>query len=343
MTKGDDRIKRVTRALQQAGLDALVCTLPANVLLLSGYWPAVGSAVAVATRDGRVAILAPVDERELAGHGWATEERTYHPGSLARLTRPAEAVRDPLAMLLRDVGVYADALGTRMTTPTNRRPMRRCICMGPPAPEAALTPAAESLTRLRSVKLPGEVGQMRLACALAHSAFTSGARRPRPSLGEPELAAAFARPLSVHGLNHAGVERAGGFTYCMSGPNSALAGSAYARTRAREPRAGDLVLVHCNSYVDGYWTDITRTYCLGAPGERQRAIYEAVFAARAAALAAILPRAQASEVDRAARAVLAERGFGKEFIHGLGHNLGFSAISTEFPPHLHLAFSWRSA
>ena len=44
--------------------------------------------------------------------------------------------------------------------------------------------------------------------------------------------------------------------------------------------AGDLVLVHCNSMVDGFWTDVTRTFCLGEPDERQHAMYEAIFAAR---------------------------------------------------------------
>lgn len=95
--------------------------------------------------------------------------------------------------------------------------------------------------------------------------------------------------------------------------------------------------MHCNSYVDGYWTDVTRTYCLGDPDRRQRAMYAAVFEARAAALAAIRPGARAAEVDAAARDVLTTRGFGPLFTHGLGHNVGFSAISTEYPPRLHPA------
>ncbi len=120
----------------------------------------------------------------------------------------------------------------------------------------------------------------------------------------------------------------------MSGEHSALAGGAYARTRDRALRGGDLVLIHCNSYVDGYWTDITRTYMLGAPSPRQREIHEAIFAARAAALAAIRPGARAADVDAAARGVLTERGFGPYFTHPTGHNVGFSAISAESPPRL---------
>ena len=97
---------------------------------------------------------------------------------------------------------------------------------------------------------------------------------------EAEVAARFAAPLSVDGLTYPDVTRAGGFVYCMSGPRSAQAGGAYARSSSRTLNDGDLVLVHCNSYVDGYWTDITRTYCLGEPDERQRAMYAAIEAAR---------------------------------------------------------------
>ena len=70
------RIDRVCRTLEGAGLDALVATLPAHVLLLSGYWPDVRNALAIATRGGRIAIIAPQDEEELAEGGWADEIRS---------------------------------------------------------------------------------------------------------------------------------------------------------------------------------------------------------------------------------------------------------------------------
>lgn len=343
MAQGAERLARIQEALQDAGLDALVCTLPTNVLLLSGYWPVVGSAVAVATRAGHVAVLAPEDERELAAHGWAATVRTYQPGSLARLTGPAEAVRDLLAALLRELGVERGRIGHEEGAAYEQSSYAAMYLYGSAlagmlrdaAPDAALAAGAIPLARLRSALTPDEVGRVRMACAIAGDAFTAAARTLRPGRRESAVAAAFATPLSVKGLRCVSVERAGGFTYCMSGEHSALAGGAYARTRVRALRAGDLVLVHCNSYVDGYWTDITRTYCLGAPDERQRAMYEAVSEARAAALGAIHPGARAADVDRAAREVLTRRGFGDNFTHGVGHNVGFSAISADYPPRLH--------
>jgi Xaa-Pro aminopeptidase len=290
MVRGSERIVWITEALQDAGLDALVCTLPTNVLMLSGYWPVVGSAVAAATRDGRVAVLAPTDEHELATEGWAMEVRTYEPSALSRLTGPAEAVRDPLGRLLRDLDMahrrigYEDGHSYEQCSYAAMFLYQAALpgMLTAAAPDATRGSGMAAITRLRSRLAGDEVAQVRRACQIAHVAFTAGAQGLRPGLHEPEVAAAFATGMSVGSLRQPGSKRAGAFTFCMSGPNAATAKGAYARTRDRELRAGDFVLVHCNSYLDGYWTDITRTYSLGEPDARQRALYDAVFAARTA-------------------------------------------------------------
>src|SRR5581483_5332573 len=60
-------------------------------------------------------------------------------------------------------------------------------------------------------------------------------------------------------------ERCDGFACCMSGPNSAQAYAAFQQTRSRTIEEGDFVLLHCNSYCGGFWTDITRTFSIGRP------------------------------------------------------------------------------
>jgi Xaa-Pro aminopeptidase/Xaa-Pro dipeptidase len=327
-----------------SGLDALICARPENVLVLSGYWPVLGTAVAVATEDG-VAVLAPEDERDLAEAGWAGEVRTYRPGSLSRLVDPDEAIREPLGKLLRDLGLTQARIGYEDGPMFENASYASMFLYGAAlgemlaaaAPGVALEPGMNAITLSRAVMTPYELERVHLACEVAGTAFTGGSGRIRPGMREPEVASGFAAPLAEDGLARPGVERAGGFTWCMSGPNSAHAGIAFARTNNRELRGGDLVLIHCNSYVDGYWTDITRTYTLGNPDDRQQAMYDAIFAARDAALAVIRPGVAAAHVDAAARDVLTDRGFGANFIHGLGHNVGFSSISAEFPPRLHPA------
>jgi hypothetical protein len=89
----------------------VICTLPENVLMLSGYWPVVGTAVAVACLDGRVAVLCPADEADLAHGGWAVDVRTYSPGSLSNLSGPAETIRQPLGELLGALGVSSGRIG----------------------------------------------------------------------------------------------------------------------------------------------------------------------------------------------------------------------------------------
>lgn len=340
---GRERVAWVAEALQEWRLTALVCTLPENVLMLTGYWPVVGTAVAVATRDG-VSVLAPADEEDLARRGWSAV-RTYYPGSLTELTGPADTVGGPLSTLLHEVGATDGAIGYddgRTFEGSSYAAMYRFAAIFPPilesaAPRASLQSAWGPLAQLRSRLTPHEVDRVRLGCAIAGRAYEAASRELRPGLYEPEAAVAFEAPLATDGLAQPGVTRARGFVWCMSGPNSALAGAAYAQSRHRAIEAGDLVLIHCNSYVDGYWTDVTRTYCMGEPDERQCRMYEAVLAARTAALEAIRPGARAADVDAAAREVLADRGFGEYFTHGLGHNLGFSVISNEFPPRLHPA------
>jgi Xaa-Pro aminopeptidase len=89
--------------------------------------------------------------------------------------------------------------------------------------------------------------------------------------------------------------------------------------------------------VDGHWTDITRTYCLGRIDDRKQEMYDAMFAARGAALAAIRPGVRASDIDAAARNILKDKGFGDAFKHGAGHGVGFCAINHTALPRLHPA------
>ena len=91
MARDTERIDRIAYALRGAKLDGLVCALPANVLLLSGYWPVVGVSIAIATADGAVVLLVPEDERELASHCGAEEICTFQPGSLTDLRTHARS------------------------------------------------------------------------------------------------------------------------------------------------------------------------------------------------------------------------------------------------------------
>src|SRR5918995_1199636 len=101
MRRDDERVSRIMEELKEQGLDAVVCSLPTNVLLLTGYWPVVGTAIAVVTRAGVVGLIAPSDEQDLAERGWADEIRWFESGSLEEIRSAAAGIRQPLKELLR--------------------------------------------------------------------------------------------------------------------------------------------------------------------------------------------------------------------------------------------------
>ena len=120
-------------------------------------------------------------------------------------------------------------------------------------------------------------------------------------------------------LRGAGFERPAFETIVASGPNSALP---HARPTARTLRDGDGVVLDFGGVYDGYCVDLTRTVQLGRRSDDLARIFTAVQRAQAAALAAVHPGVNASDIDAAAREVLREAGLGDAFGHGTGHGLG---------------------
>ena len=343
---GADRTKLLAAALDNAKIDLLVCALPNNVLLTSGYWPVIGASLSLVTKQGQVVLIVPEDEREQAEKSWADQVVVFKPSSLKEVRTIADAVREPLTHAIADLGITRGNIVAFEDEP---------VCVPAPylasysnnvwlinllkrlTPFSAVRPAAELLPELRAVLTTHEISRVQVACAIAAHAFELGREDIREGLSETEVAVLFRMLVTSMRAGFEGVQRADGDVFCMSGPNSFEAFASFQQTRSRRLCGGDLVLIHCNSYVDGYWTDITRTYCLGAPDETQVHMLESILEAREAALQAIKPGVRAAQVDTAARNVLKHHGFEREFKHGLGHGVGFAAIDHNARPRLHPA------
>src|SRR5215472_4399769 len=85
MPRDVERIERLQAAMKEAGLDALAVGLPANVLLLTGYFPVMGTCFAIVTREGEVVLYAPEDERDLAECRCGDPIVYYHPEGIPAL------------------------------------------------------------------------------------------------------------------------------------------------------------------------------------------------------------------------------------------------------------------
>ncbi len=330
--------------LRDERLDALMCSAPTDVLLLTGYWPVIGNSVAVFTADGDVAVLVPEDEHDIAAATSDASLVSFAPSRLDAMVTLRDAIREPLASLCRTLSLTQARVGMGLAhsvqpatyAVTARYGSTLRDVLRDECPALNVIAADIPLANLKARKTAVELGRIEATVRVAAEAFAAAPDVIREGRREAEIAASIA---SAFGQSAAAesIQRSNGFFYCMSGPNSATAGAAYARTRQRRVQTSDLVMIHANTSGDGYWTDITRTWTAGdATGPHLR-MREAIMQARQAALDAIRPGVQAATVDRAARRVLETRGFGRQFTHALGHGVGFAAANTDDLPRIHPA------
>ena len=95
-----ERLARARRALQKAEIDVLVCRLPENVVMLTGYWPMNGFAFLVFPVEKDPLLIAPLPEDELAREGWVEDVR-FFPWGLVDSGDPFETV----AQLLKQAAI----------------------------------------------------------------------------------------------------------------------------------------------------------------------------------------------------------------------------------------------
>ena len=191
------------------------------------------------------------------------------------------------------------------------------------APGVQIVEAEPLLAKLRMTKDPDELAHMRRAAAIAEEALALTLKAVRPGMTEQEIAADLAINLLRSGsgvLPFAPI--------VQSGPSSA---SPHAGPSSRRLEQGDLLLIDFGGTSGGYASDITRTFALGELDPELAQVHEIVQAANAAGRAAAGPGVPCQEVDRAARRVIEEAGYGAYFIHRTGHGLG---LQGHEPPYI---------
>ena len=184
---------------------------------------------------------------------------------------------------------------------------------------AELVRASGTVEALREIKDAGEIALLRLACEAADAALADlvndGGLRP----GRTERAVG--RELEALMLDH-GADGPSFETIVAAGANSAIP---HHRPTDAVLAAGDFVKIDFGALVGGYHSDMTRTFVLGPVGKVeawQHEIYALVAAAQQAGRAALEVGATLSDVDAAARLVIADAGYADHFGHGLGHGVG---------------------
>ena len=337
-----ERHDRVMAALRSSELDGFLCSLPSQILMLTGYWPVMAASVGLFTADAGTHLAIPQDEEEIAKASSSAELATFRTARLDEITGPQKAAGDVLIQLFKKLKLGSARIGIesgQCVQPCPYVVMNLYLSglhelLKAEFPNLQLIASGRLFENLKATKTKCELERIRVAARLAGAAFDSAEAQIEPGMREPEVASRFQSAFEETPLA-AAVQRSYGTFFCMSGPNSAKAHAAYARTRQRIIQEGDLVMIHCNTCADGFWTDVTRTYIAGKPDSRQEEMRSAIMEARHSALKSIKPGVEAKDVDLAARSVLDRKNFGKEFKHSTGHGVGFSAANSDGVPRIH--------
>ena len=181
-----------------------------------------------------------------------------------------------------------------------------------------LVPASGIVEPIKAIKEPQEIDAIRRACALVDEACTHITEIVKTGMTEAELA----WRIEVY-VRERGAVRMGFDSIIGSGPNAAIIHGRAGNRGIGSSGEPEFLLCDFGCEIDGYNSDITRTYVFGEPSARQREIWQLEKAAQAAAFAKAQIGVACGEVDTAARAVLAAGGLSKDYdLPGLPHRTG---------------------
>ena len=174
--------------------------------------------------------------------------------------------------------------------------------------------AAYLVDDLRAIKSPEEQELMPEASALKDQATLALINLVADGLPESEMVSELAGIYQRLGCQ--------GFSFEPIIAYGANGADPHHETNDDRPQPGDSVVIDIGSSYKGYCSDMTRTVFYGEPDEESRRVYETVRQAQEAAIKAVRPGVTLASIDRAARQVIEEAGYGEYFTHRTGHFIG---------------------
>ncbi|MGW1000135.1 M24 family metallopeptidase [Streptomyces sp. NPDC002520] len=304
------RMERAARAAADAGLAGLLVAPGPDMVWLTGYTPT------AVTERLTVLVLAPGRAPVLVVPTLEAPDAEAAAGATALTLRDWTDGTDPYAVtagLLEDRGRFGISDNTWAM---HLLGLQRTL------PDSSYASLTDALPMLRAVKDAAELELLAAAGAAADATFEEIRKVPFAGRRESDVGGDLADLLRRFG--HSQVD----FTIVGSGPNGA---NPHHEVGDRVIRDGDMVVLDFGGLKNGYGSDTTRTVHVGEPTEEERRVHDIVRAAQEAGFRAVRPGVACQEVDRAARAVITDAGYGEYFIHRTGHGIG---VTTHEPPYM---------
>ncbi|MBF0707342.1 aminopeptidase P family protein [Alkalihalobacillus hwajinpoensis] len=188
-------------------------------------------------------------------------------------------------------------------------------------PSVSFTSAEEKLHELRLIKDEQELEILRRAAELADFGVETGVKALQEGCTEMEVLATIEYELKKKGIREMSFS-----TMVLFGEK---AGQPHGNPGDRKLKRGDLVLFDLGVVLDGYCSDITRTVAYKEVNEKQKEIYDVVLNAQLETLNISQPGTRLGDLDKTARQIIADAGYGDQFPHRIGHGIGIEV--HEYP------------
>ncbi|HTU34234.1 MAG TPA: Xaa-Pro peptidase family protein [Candidatus Acidoferrum sp.] len=303
------RLERARKLMAENALDAIVLMEGTSLRYFTGmrWWGGERMFALVLPAKGNAFYVCPGFEE-----GRAREQLANAPGGDnpdVRIWQEDESPYQRVAQGLKERGLSTGKIGMEET-------MRFVFVDGiaKAAPQATLSSATPVTAGCRMIKSEHEIALMRLASHVTLAVYEAVYQSLKEGMTQAD----------VGNLIDTAYARTG-----FPGEASVMVGEYTAFPHgSRTPqvlREGTIIMIDDGCTVEGYQSDITRTFVLGKASDKMKSVFDIVHRAQSAALAAARPGVECGSIDAAARKVVTDGGYGpdyKYFTHRLGHGLG---------------------
>ncbi len=235
---------------------------------------------------------------------WEQAEQQAPDFSLVKITNQQE----DLAKFLADAGISQIGFEADQVTVAKREKLGGIDGID-------WLPLEEPFKSLRQVKTEGELDKIQAAAGIADKAMVAFPHIARPGVTEKEAAWELEKMMRESGADDTAFD-----IIVASGANAALP---HHRPGDRQMAVGDPIVVDLGAKLDGYHSDLTRSFYLGSqPSAKYWEIYNVTAKAHQAAVAGIRAGVSGQEADALARDIIATAGYEERFGHSLGHGVG---------------------
>ncbi len=296
------RARKLQKILAKRGLDGMIVSSTANLRYLAG--------VPIQSFERFASLLVPVEGEATLILPDLEAEKAKEQSSIKAVRSysdeagPAAVVRSTLS----DLSLLRGRLGAETSLPFGSFKL-----IVDAAPGAKVEDATSAVMELRLIKDPQELEIMKAAGRIVERGIQAGTEAIR--VGATELQVGFEIEREIRRLGGEKVP----FNAVLAGRNAALPHGESTGTKIRK---GDCVLMDVSATYNGYFADLTRTVFVREASALQREVYGTVRKAQSDAISLIRPGVVAGSLDEKARSIIAGAGFGKNFIHRVGHGLG---------------------